>query len=675
MINSDIYQLFEKYVDDIKNGGTNQFLGRCPFPNHEDNKRSFSFNADGLYNCKGCGEQGNPVKFAKAMGENPKPFYSDDYKRTGGKQTGKAKRNNTLITSTRLKTVKNGRESAVNQRAMSDKTDINRHKKDLTPKLKEYEIKYPDGKGLKPFEMNHVGKDSDGAITIPYFDKKGRVIGIKHHKPKNGKQSWWEGDGKLKWYNAWWVESYKKDWLIVCEGEKDANRLNSLGYQAVSTSGGALSIPLIEDWFNKFKLIIILYDNDDAGYKGSRNCAEKIYRETGTLPYIGQWREGLPKGYDAFDDTTGEEIEFAMVNKILHKPKIKEGDITVMSLGALLESDYEEPEIIVSNILQQQAVTVFGGCSGTGKSWGALQMGMCIASGKSVFDYFEVKKPYKVLLCQFELTNGQMKERVITLKKSFDKEWKSIDQNFDYQIFSKKDAFTDRWKSLDRFLAKSNDRYKGGVIIFDNLYASVDTETDTSNNAQLIPVVKMMGEICEKYEVSLILVTHHKKGTKEKLIDIDDCLGGATLTRYASNVIQMKQSKLSTDLRVMEITKVRGEKSDLIEIPFKLRYNPDDGTFEKGEIINKESIHYIEAKDRWEIKLIRDMKNYESIRKTDEWSRADIWTFLSTEADWEQTQSNETKVTRFINRTVAWGLVKKVGHNDYRIVATDLEDD
>ena len=137
----------------------------------------------------------------------------------------------------------------------------------------------------------------------------------------------------------------------------------------------------------------------------------------------------------------------------------------------------------------------------------------------------------------------------------------------------------------------------------------------------------------------------------------------------------MKQSKLSTDLRVMEITKVRGEQSDLIEIPFKLRFNPDDGTFEKGEIINNESVHYIESKDRWEIKLVKDMKAYESIRKTDEWSRADIWTFLSTQEDWEQTQSNETKVTRFINRSVAWGLVKKVGHNDYRIIATDLKDD
>ena len=448
-----------------------------------------------------------------------------------------------------------------------------------------------------------------------------------------------------------------------------------MGYNATSTSGGALSVPPIPDKFKEPKELILLYDNDESGIKGSEKCAEQIYRSSGTLPYIAQWRTGLPKGFDAFDDKTGEEVEYAINNKGLYQPKPKEGEMQVMSIGQLVKMDYKKPEIIVSNMVQQESVSVFGGCSGTGKSWGVLQMGMCISSGKPVFGHFEVAKPYKVLLCQYELTNGQMKERVQTLMKSFNSDWETIDKNFDYQVFSKEDAFTDRWESLERFLSNSNGKYNGGVVIVDNLYTSVNTETDTSNNAHLIPVVKRMGDICEKYNVSLIVVTHHKKGTKAMVIDIDDCLGGATLTRYASNVFQMKQSKLSTDLRVMEITKVRGEPSDLIEVPFKLRFNPDDGTFKKGEIINKESIHYIEAKDRWEIKLVNDMKNYESSRGSAEWSRADIWGFLSTEVGWEQTQSNETKVTRFISKCVSWGLMSKEGHNAYRIIRTELKDD
>ena len=69
------------------------------------------------------------------------------------------------------------------------------------------------------------------------------------------------------------------------------------------------------------------------------------------------------------------------------------------------------------------------------------------------------------------------------------------------------------------------------------------------------------------------------------------------------------------------------------------------------------------------------MKNYESSRGSAEWSRADIWGFLSTEEGWEQTQSNETKVTRFISKCVSWGLMSKDGHNAYRILRTDLKDD
>ena len=130
------------------------------------------------------------------------------------------------------------------------KKDINRHKKDLTPKLKEYEIKYPQDKGYQSFIMNHIGKDKDGAITIPYWEN-GKVIGIKHHKPKNDKQSWWEGEGSIKWYNSWNFDAYHKDQLIICEGEKDANRLVQLGYNATSTSGGALSVPTIPDKFKE----------------------------------------------------------------------------------------------------------------------------------------------------------------------------------------------------------------------------------------------------------------------------------------------------------------------------------------------------------------------------------------------------------------------------------------
>jgi hypothetical protein len=275
-------------------------------------------------------------------------------------------------------------------------------------------------------------------------------------------------------------------------------------------------------------------------------------------------------------------------------------------------------------------------------------------------------------MAQFELTNGQVKERVEILQSHYNQSWAAIGSNFDYVILDEDNpSFTDRWQPLDNLL--SGGKYKGGVVIVDNLYTSVDANVDTSNNHDLIPVVSKWSEMMTKYQVSIVIITHHLKGRKRTPIDHDDILGSATLTRFASNIFQIKNSLLSFDLRVAMITKVRGEESHLVEVPFKLKFI--DGIFEKGEVINNEALHYLEANEKWEIQLVREMKAYESQRGESIWSRADLWQFLSTQKGWDMTDSNQTKVTRFINRCVEWGLMEKEGHNQYRIIATEFGDE
>ena len=671
----DALTLFQKYVTNIKPYGTNQYIGNCPYPEHEDNKPSFTFSSEGLYSCKGCPVKGNAVTFAKDFNEDPKPFYSTDYNplktvnkrtRTNGKQTGNSKRTEgkqkgkPSMDDGRM-TVKNGGKTAV----------------DLTNKLSQYKIKYPENKGYEPFILNEVGKDSSGAVTFPYW-VDGKVVGIKHHKPKgkkaNGepKKSWWEGDGSAKWYNSWYFELYHKDQLIICEGEKDANRLVQLGYNATSTSGGAITVPPIPNKFTEPKELICLYDNDEAGEVGAKVCADKIFNSLGVLPYIGQWRKGLPKGFDAYDDTTGKEVKYAIDNKTLHKVEDKptKGGLKKMSFSELVESDYEEPEIIVKNMVQQESTSIISGCSGVGKSWIALNIALDVASGKPVFGFFDVPKPRKVLMFQFELTNGQVKERLITLKPHYEDVIDSIDKNFTYVCVDTDNAsYNDRWDDIDNELAIGD--YSGGVVIVDNLYTSVDASVNISDNSFISPICKKFNEISNGHKVSIIVITHHIKHVKDTPIDMDDCLGGATLTRHASNILQVKNSKLDVDLRVGMLSKVRGEKSELIEIPFKLRF--DNGVFNKGGVIKNETLHYIEATDKWEVKLVKDMADYESVRDSNEWTRDDLWQFLSTNEGWERTPSNETKVTRFINRCVEWGLMTKA-HNQYTILTKELND-
>ena len=204
----------------------------------------------------------------------------------------------------------------------------------------------------------------------------------------------------------------------------------------------------------------------------------------------------------------------------------------------------------------------------------------------------------------------------------------------------------------------------------DNLYTSVSTDTDLSNNQDVMETVKRIDAIADKYSLHIIVVTHHLKGVKDTPILIDNILGGASLTRSASNVFQVKKSRISNDLLVGMITKNRGEECELLEVPFKVI--KDGGYFTRGEIISNETLHYIEAKERWEIQLLKKLEPYCDTKKTEIFDREYLWIFLEEEG-WTKNDSSQNKLTRFINRCIEWGLIEKKSHNKYSIIKGVLD--
>ena len=540
MINeSEVFSLFDRHCSRIKSGGNNQYLALCPF--HDDTRHSFSFNSEGLYNCKGCGESGNAVKFAKLQNENPKPYYSDEYKRTDGKQTGKP--------------IKNGLNGGKSTETV-DKTTVKQRAIDLTPKLKEYEIKYPKNEGYEPFMLNDIGKDKDGAITIPYWED-GKCVGIKHHKPKNGKQSWWEGDGRIKWYNSWVFDVFNKDQLIICEGEKDANRLVQLDYNATSTSGGALSVPPIPDKFKEPKELILLYDNDESGIKGSEKCAEQIYRSTGTLPYIAQWRTGLPKGFDAFDDETGEEVKYAINKKrIYESASSSQKGYTVVSVLDALKMDIHKPRMLIEDLLNENCTLLLSAEDNVGKSMMANQMGLCLATGQDFLSYL-VPEPIKVLLVQHEMENGEQTDRLKTQVVPFVESYPDLmAKNLFMNLIQESEnlAVTDQFEMLERTFTHNPEIE---VCVFDNIGQS--TNVAMTKPDEIRQELKRLKALCRRHKVAFVLVAHHNKIDWGKEMDLvkTQIQGGKPVTDWADNVLQLHTSSLNTGLVLFKITKVR----------------------------------------------------------------------------------------------------------------------
>lgn len=268
---SDVLNMFNRHCNKMQKLSGSQYIALCPF--HDDTKRSFSFNEEGLYNCKACGVSGNAVKFAKHFNENPKPFYSDDYQSP---------------IKNRYKSVK-----PVKQVRNRSKTEVKRRlsTKQLWDKIFHYQ---KDWHGSHWRNIYFVG-EHNGNLTFPYFDAK-YPLGIKHHK------KFWEGDGTLKWYMDWHIPYMDKTKpLFILEGEKDVLSLMEEGYNCVCSSGGALSIPKIPQSFKQFNQIKIRYDNDEGGINGANKMAQSIYEQIGTIATIGQWEKGVPDKYDVTD--------------------------------------------------------------------------------------------------------------------------------------------------------------------------------------------------------------------------------------------------------------------------------------------------------------------------------------------------------------------------------------
>lgn len=65
---------------------------------------------------------------------------------------------------------------------------------------------------------------------------------------------------------------------LVCAGEKDMSVARSMGFNAITLTGGEGTLPLSPYWF-KYRDIVILYDNDEAGINGGNKLASYL------LPY------------------------------------------------------------------------------------------------------------------------------------------------------------------------------------------------------------------------------------------------------------------------------------------------------------------------------------------------------------------------------------------------------
>ena len=375
---------------------------------------------------------------------------------------------------------------------------------------------------------------------------------------------------------------------------------------------------------------------------------------------IAQWQKGLPEGYDISDDVENDlkEVDYAIVHAKEYKPPRK--GFQIMSITELTNKIINKPKPIIRNLLYEKGVTVIAGTDGVGKTWLATQSALSIATGTPFLDWETNQTP--VLLVQFELSLELLSSRIQKQMKSFP----TVPNGYlDVVCFETEDKlFTSQWEKIKNTITE-NELYNG-VVIVDNLYTSVSG--DVSDNAQMNQILSDVAHIRSSTGNAIILVAHHNKGTLiDKQLHKDQIQGGKQLTNFVSNVLQIGESKISTELRVAKITKIRDEQSELENIPFKLHWDNDSVTFSRGSIIPKEEVHFVEPNERWEIKVLLELVSYEDFLKYPQFNRERLRPFLPEDIDIR-------KESRLLNKWVEWGFVKYMKHNTYEFRFDEIKE-
>lgn len=249
---NSIYKILEKIFNgvDLNNVNDNGYVQViCPF--HNDNTASAGLNPiDGFFQCFTCGDK---FQFEQLLAK----YF---------------KQNNSAQLNKVVKAILNNDETL---------GELDRlHNNLLNNPTKIIKIQ---GLGISNEIINQLRLVDNGStyeIAVPIL-LDGLLLGYKYYtstpqdnKPKSFPTSG-VPNGFIIPFDIWKQDNNP---TIICEGEKDMLIARSMGFNAITLTGGANALP--QGWEAHFKnrLIVIAYDNDDAGINGGKKLADFLFK-------------------------------------------------------------------------------------------------------------------------------------------------------------------------------------------------------------------------------------------------------------------------------------------------------------------------------------------------------------------------------------------------------------
>ena len=327
------------------------FKYHCPF--HGEDKTpsgSISFkNGSAFFNCFACGTGGDAGKFIELY-EKLSPakaakvalnFIGFDFDESLSDEELEAKKEAFIKLQKEQEEKREELSREAEQKAQLTRAKLNKvapnllqQAKSLTALAEPFDIFIAKTDYFHYLFDRYIGFDQENdSVVIVVSNEQGETQNIKHRTKFK-----WDNEARCysnelmngKWIGASGASAYpfpidfyhefSSDIVVICEGEKDAINLCSLGVCALTLGGVTNSWDRYKDLL-KGKVVYIWFDNDKAGYtnaiaryKEIKQVAKSVYI---TLFY--KLYPGAPNKYDISDYLADNQAKFTSCQKILDK--------------------------------------------------------------------------------------------------------------------------------------------------------------------------------------------------------------------------------------------------------------------------------------------------------------------------------------------------------------------
>lgn len=327
--------------------------------------------------------------------------------------------------------------------------------------------------------------------------------------------------------------------VFITGGEKDVMCLAAQDYNAftLNSETATLNKEIAAELKQRFKKVIVLYDNDETGLKQSQiiSVTHGFYRVV--LPEIANNGKDISDYFS--NGVTTQEFETLFNSSLVTStPEPLNTEKTIFNAVELMAMGNIEPQYLMEPIFPQKGSAVLAGKPDTGKSQFARQLCIQIALGLKDFIDFKINPVHNKSI--YVATEDNLEATRYLLNKQMTGLGEQAKENLRF-MFADTMEQEEILKELDKALTEE----PADLVVVDS-FGDIFKGGDSNNNMAMRNTVKTFDKIAKNHNCLILFVHHINKGAYRIAPGQEHIQGGAGLVQKVRLAIQLSEGEGST---------------------------------------------------------------------------------------------------------------------------------